>query len=120
MLSPTSARLLWFITLTIAVALSTWAFGWIAVPVVAAAWAWVRRDDVAVPLMAALAAPLAWGVLLLLPGVTGGGTARVAEVVGTAMEVGPVALIVLTLAFPALLAGSVAGVVRGIGVLRAR
>ncbi|MEX2181945.1 MAG: hypothetical protein WD771_07880 [Gemmatimonadaceae bacterium] len=113
-MSEGGARVVWFSTLAVGVGLATWAFGWMAVPVLAGAWAWIRRGDPAVPLMAALAAPLAWGVLLALPGVTGGGTARVAEVVGAAMQVGPFALVVLTLAFPALLAGSVAGVVRGV------
>jgi hypothetical protein len=43
-----------------------------------------------------------------------GPVARVAEVVGAAMQVGAGPLLVLTLAFPALLAGSAAGLVRGV------
>lgn len=39
---------------------------------------------------------------------------EVAEVVGTAMKVGAGSLMVLTLAFPALLAAATAGVVRGV------
>ncbi len=110
-----NARVIWFVTLAAAAALATYAFGWLAVGVVAAAWAWIRRTDVAVPLMAALAAALAWGILLLLPAVTGGRVREVAEVVGAAMQVGGGPLLALTLAFPALLAASVAGVVRGLG-----
>jgi len=119
MLSPTNARLVWFLTLTAALGLSTWAFGWLAVPIVAAAWAWIRRADAAVPLLAATAAGLSWGVLLVLPMASGGGTGKVAEVVGAAMQVGPIPLVMLTIAFPALLAGSVAGLVRGLGASRA-
>ena len=115
MLSPTNARLVWFLTLSVAIGLSTWAFGWVAVPIVAGAWAWIRRTDAAVPLLAASAGALSWGLLLVLPVVSAGGTGRVAEVVGQAMQVGPIPLVILTLAFPALLAGSVAGVVRGLG-----
>jgi hypothetical protein len=107
--------LVWFLTLTVALGLSTWAFGWIAVPIVAGAWAWIRRSDAAVPLMAASAGVLSWGLLLVLPVVSAGGAGRVAEVAGAAMQVGPIPLVILTLAFPALLAGSVAGVVRGLG-----
>jgi hypothetical protein len=100
------------VTLVLAMGLGTWAFGWLAVPVCAAAWAWIRRGDVAVPLLAALSGVLSWAGLLLVVGLSGGGIGRVADVVGAAMQVGPVALVVLTLAFPALLAGSAAGVVR--------
>lgn len=110
-----SARVVWFVTLVVALGLSTYAFGWIAVPIVAGAWAWIRRTDAAVPVMAALAGGLAWGVLMLLPAVTGETVTRVADVVGQAMRVGGGALIALTIAFPALLAGSAAGVVRGVG-----
>lgn len=113
-MSTAGARWVWALTLTAGIALGTYAFGWMAVPVVAGAWAWVRRTDVAVPAMAALTGTIGWGILLLLPSVTGGATARVAEVIGAAMSVGPIALVVLTLAFPALLAGSAAGVIRGL------
>ena len=65
-----------------------------------------------------LAASLAWGVLLMVPAVTGGRVRDVADVVGAAMQVGGGPLLALTLAFPALLAGSVAGVVRGVGTWR--
>jgi hypothetical protein len=43
-----------------------------------------------------------------------GPIAEVARVVGEAMQVGAAPLVVLTLAFPALLAGSAAGLVRGV------
>lgn len=113
-----SVRFLWFLTLVVAMALATWTFGWGAVVVLAGAWTWIRRSDPAVPVLASLAAIVAWGVLLGVQSLSSP-IGRVAEVVGTAMQVGPASLIVLTLAFPALLAGATAGVVRGIGRQRA-
>ena len=114
-MTPAGSRVVWSVSLTVALALGTFAFGWYAVPVVAAAWAWIRRGDSAVPVLAALSGAVAWGTLLLIPGVTGGAAAQVADLVGRAMSVGGAALVVLTLAFPALLAGSTAAVVRGVG-----
>lgn len=108
-----SGRLVWFLTLALAVALGTWAFGWGAVVVVSGAWAYIRRTDNAVPLLAAIAALVAWGGLLGVQALQGP-VARVADVVGAAMQVGAGPLVLLTLAFPALLAGATAGVVRGI------
>jgi len=106
-----NARLLWFVTLTVAMAVATYGFGWLGVAACAGGWAWIRRTDATVPMLAALAGGLSWGVLLA----SGGEAARrVAEVAGAAMQVGPLALVVLTVLFPALLAASVAGVVRGL------
>jgi hypothetical protein len=109
-----SARFLWFLSLVVGLALSTWTFGWGAVVVLAAAWTWIRRGDAAVPVLAASAAAVSWGLLLGIQSLTVP-IGRVAEVVGTAMQVGPASLIVLTLAFAALLAGATSGLVRGLG-----
>jgi hypothetical protein len=106
-------RLVWFSTLVLAIALGTFAFGWAAPAVIGAAWAAVRRDDAFVPLLASLSGMLGWGALLGVQALAGP-VARVAEVVGAAMQVGTGPLLALTLAFPALLAGSAAGLVRGI------
>ncbi len=106
-------RLVWFLTLVIAVALGTYAFGWAAPAVLGAAWAAVRRDDAFVPAMAALAGVFGWGALLGVASLAGP-VARVADVVGAAMQVGAGPLLALTLAFPALLTASGAGVVRGV------
>jgi hypothetical protein len=108
-----NGRVIWFATLVLATAIATYGFGWLAVPVCAAAWAWIRRTDAAVPLLAAVAGATAWIALLLL-GIGTAEVARVADVAGAAMQVGSAALLVLTVTFPALVAGSVAGVVRGI------
>lgn len=106
-------RVVWFLTLSLAVALATWAFGWGAVVVCAGAWTWIRRSDAAAPMLAAVAAALAWGGLLLVQSFSGP-VGEVASVVGAAMQVGAAPLVILTLAFPALLAGATAGLVRGI------
>jgi hypothetical protein len=108
-----SGRLVWFVTLVAALALGTWAFGWGAVVVVSGAWAWIRRADGAVTLLSAVAGISAWAALLGLQSLQGP-VARVAAVVGAAMQVGAGPLVLLTLAFPALLAGATAGVVRGL------
>lgn len=110
-------RFPWFLTLLLALALGTWAFGWGAVVVVTGAWTWIRRSDSAVPLLSAIAAAVAWGGLLAVQALMGP-TGRVAEVVGAALTVGAGPLVLLTIAFPALLAGATAGVVRGVGAAR--
>jgi hypothetical protein len=107
--SMRNARLLWFVTLVVAMSVATYGFGWLGVAACAVGWAWIRRGDAAVPMMAAVAGALSWGVLLLAGGESVG---RVADVAGAAMQVGPFALVLLTLAFPALLAASLSGVVR--------
>lgn len=107
-------RGIWFLALLIALSLGTYAFDWISVPVIAAAFAWIRRDDATVPLLASIAGAGSWIVLLALQSLAGP-IAEVARVVGEAMQVGAGPLMILTIAFPALLAGSAAGVVRGLG-----
>lgn len=114
---PTSGRLVWFVTLVAAMALGTWAFGWGAVVIVSGAWAWIRRADGAITLLSAVAGVAAWAVLLGLQAMQGP-VGRVADVVGAAMQVGAGPLVLLTLAFPALLAGATAGVVRGLAAER--
>lgn len=106
-------RLVWFLTLALAVALTTWGFGWWSVMICAGAWTWIRRTDPAVPILAAGAAATAWSGLLLVQSLSGP-IGRVADVVGEAMQVSAGPLLLLTLAFPALLAGATAGLVRGI------
>lgn len=106
-----SPRLLWFLSLLFMMTLSTWTLGWAAVVVVAMLWAWIRRSDPAVPLLAAIGGAASWAILLGIQSMNGP-VARVAEVVGSAMQVGPGALWALTLAYPALLAGASASVIR--------
>ncbi|MBX3175380.1 MAG: hypothetical protein KF709_13275 [Gemmatimonadaceae bacterium] len=114
-----SPRLLWFLSMLAAMTLSTWAFGWAAVVVVAAAWTWIRRTDPAVPVLAGIGGAGSWALLLGLQAMQGP-VARVAEVVGAAMQVGPGPLWALTLAYPALLAGSTSSVVRAFAPRKAQ
>ncbi|MCC7004122.1 MAG: hypothetical protein IT357_18350 [Gemmatimonadaceae bacterium] len=106
-------RMLWFLGVTAAMATLTWTVSWWMVPVVAAIWAFVRRGDAAVPLLAGFAAMLAWGVLLWVSS-RGAPAGSVMQSVGAAMQVGAGPLVVLTIAFPALLASSAAALVRAI------
>ena len=103
---------LWFAALLVALVLGTYAFDWLAVPVLAAAFAWIRREDASVPLLASVAGAASWMLLLVWQSMSGS-VVEVARVVGEAMQVGGGPLVALTIAFPALLAGSAAGVVRG-------
>ncbi|WKW11939.1 hypothetical protein Strain138_001210 [Pseudogemmatithrix spongiicola] len=104
---------IWFGALLLALVLGTYAFDWLAVPVIAAAFAWIRRDDASVPLLASVAGAASWMALLVWQSMTGSVT-EVARVVGEAMQVGGGPLLGLTIAFPALLAGAAAGLVRGV------
>lgn len=106
-------RGIWFVALLIALTLGTYAFDWVAVPVVAGVFAWIRRGDAAVPLLSCVAGAAAW-LLLLAWQSTAGSVFGVAQVVGEAMQVGGAPLLVMTVAFPALLSGAAAGVVRGV------
>jgi len=107
-----NGRAVWFVALLLALTLGTYAFDWMSVPVIAAAFAWIRRDDAAVTLLATIAGAASWMALLGMQSMTGS-VSEVAQVVGAAMRVGAAPLFVLTIAFPALLAGSAAGVIRG-------
>jgi hypothetical protein len=105
-------RGIWFLALLLALTLGTFAFDWLSVPIIAAAFAWIRRDDAAVPVLSSIAGAASWMVLLAIQSFAGP-IGDVARVVGEAMQVGAGPLVMLTIAFPALLAGSAAGVVRG-------
>jgi hypothetical protein len=106
-----------FIGLTLAIAVGTWMVAWWMVPVIGGAWGYLRRTDASAPLAAGLAAMLAWGLLLIVAA-SGAPKGSVMDAVGTAMQVGPWALIALSLAFPALLAASAAGLVRALAARR--
>ncbi len=107
-----------FIALTLAIAAGTWMVAWWMVPVVAAVWGYLRRGDASAPLAAGLAAMLAWGVLLAVAA-SGAPKGSVMQSVGAAMQVGPGALLALSIAFPGLLAASAAGLVRAMTARRA-
>jgi len=95
-------RLTTLALLAIAFALGT-AVAWWILPVLAAlAGAWLRRGT-----DAALGATIAWGGLLLVDAV-GGRFGALATSLGGVMGLPPAALIVITLAFAAMLAWSAA------------
>lgn len=106
-------RMIWLGLGVGAMAVLTWAVGWWTVPIVGGAWAFVKRDDAAAPLLAGLAAMLAWGILLLL-GAVSGPVGTVMRVVGEAMRIGPAGLLALTLVYAALLGASAAALVRAV------
>lgn len=104
----------WFVGGVVTIALGTWAVGWWMVPVIGAAWGWVKRIDPATPLLAGLASMLAWGVLLAISA-SGAPAGSVSTSVGQAMRVGPGALVALTIAYSGLLAASAAAVASAVG-----
>ncbi|MCE9603137.1 MAG: hypothetical protein K8S21_13110 [Gemmatimonadetes bacterium] len=107
-------RLPWFAGAVVAIALGTWVVGWWIVPIVGAAWGWVKRTDPATPLLAGVAGMLAWAILLVVSA-NGAPAGSVSATVGQAMRVGPGALVALTLAYPGLLAASGAALARAVG-----
>ena len=95
----------------------TWFAGWWMVPVLGAAygvWAANRRLTL---ITATLAAALAWGVLLAFDA-SAGPMGRLLQVLGALFRMPGAALVVLTLAYAALLAVSSAALTRGLRRLR--
>ncbi len=91
-----------FILLAEGFAVATYAIGWWAVPVVAAVWA-LFSEDADGALFAALAAAAGWGSLLLLDVYRGPVSVMGSQLAGI-MKLPAVALYILTLVFPALIA----------------
>lgn len=92
---------------------------WWAIPVTAGAFGAMTPQDRAGPLLAGLAAMLAWGALLVWNAIIGpAGT--VAALVGGVLQVRPFAVYLLTLAFAGLLAVCSAIVARAVARSLAR
>ena len=106
-------RSMWFVLGVATMALLTWMVAWWTLPIVGAAWAFVRREDAAAPLLAGLAAMVAWAFLLLISAATAP-VGAVMRVVGAAMQIGSVGLVALTLAYAGLLAASAGALVRAV------
>ena len=98
---------------------STWFAGWWGVPLIAVVAGVVlcRRRGIAG--LVALAAVIAWSVLILADG-TGGRFGALADVVGRTLTVPAAALLAVTLLFAALLAWSAAALGVEIGRLTRR
>jgi hypothetical protein len=92
-------------------ALGTWLLGWWAVPLVAAFAAALARHRRGLVTRATLAAPLAWGALLVLQRLFGTSVSQLGRDLADSLGVPPLAPIVLTLVLPAILAAAAAGAV---------
>ena len=106
------ARVLWFLLGIAGMAAGTWFGGWWAVPMIGAGLGLVRRADPAAALLAGLAAVVAWAALLAA--VTSQALGPVLPTVGPVLRLDPTRLVVVTLAFAAILAMSAAGLARAI------
>jgi len=98
-----------FLLLTEGFAVATFAVGWWGVAVLALFWALVTESIRRPVRFATICAAAGWGSLLLLDAVRGP-IGELASRFGGVMGVPPVALIAITLIFPALLAWSAASI----------
>jgi hypothetical protein len=106
--------------ITTLMALGTWFLGWWAVPLVAAAAAAFDRNRRMSVSKATLAAPIAWGALLLLQGLFGSSIAELGRDVGVSLDLPPIVPLVMTLVLPTLLALLAAGTVAALRGFRAQ
>ena len=104
--------------LAAAFGLGTAVLGWWAVPLAGAVWGVVARDTPGAALASTLGAVLAWGALLALAA-TRGPVLELADKLGRVMGAPGVALLVLTLAFAAVLAWSATTVAAVLAALAA-
>ncbi len=100
------------VALSAVIAALTWWVGWWMVPVVAAAYGgWGARQRAAV-LTAMIAGACAWGALLAYDAWVGP-VGHLSQLFGTMFRMSGVTLVVLTVAYAALLAASAAALARG-------
>lgn len=92
-------------------ALATWLLGWWPIPVLAVAWTLVFPRRARTPREAAVAALVAWLVLLLIDAARGP-LMPLAHRLGVLFHTGAVALLVITLVLPLALAWSTSVIVR--------
>ena len=110
--------LMQLIGLTLVIAAGTWFGGWWTVPVVAGAYgAWAARQHAAV-LTAMLAGAGAWSLLLAYNAYVGP-VVRLTQLFGTMFRMSGITLVILTVAYAALLAVSAAAFARGLRRLMA-
>ena len=99
--------------LTLLFGAGTWLVGWWMIAVLGAVYgAWAANERLAL-ITATLAAALAWGVLLAYSAAAGP-MGRLLDVLGALFRVPGAALVLLTLAYAALLASSSAALTRGL------
>jgi len=97
---PTLLRL---ILLSVAFAVATVAIGWWGVPLAAAVYGVISRKQRSSAIIAGIAGVLAWSELLLIDAARGP-IGMLAHTLGGVLNTKPIAVYVLTLAFPGLLA----------------
>jgi hypothetical protein len=91
--------------LAAAFALGTTVLGWVAVPLAAGMWGLIDRNGAVPGRVAALAATLAWGTLLMIQ-LSTGRAGELASGLGGSLGVPAILIVVVTLALPAILAWS--------------
>ncbi|HEY5490315.1 MAG TPA: hypothetical protein VIK25_03890 [Gemmatimonadaceae bacterium] len=105
--------LIQLIVVSVLMATLTWFAGWWMVPVIGAAYgAWAARQRLTL-VTATLSAVLGWGALLAYDA-SAGPLGRLLQVLGALFRLPGAALIVLTLAYAALLAVSAAALARSL------
>jgi hypothetical protein len=107
------------VLLATAFALATYAFGWLAVPLVAAVYAVITSAQRGSALVSGVAAMLGWGTLLAVTA-SRGPVGTLAAELGGVLKLPTVAVYAVTLAFPGLLAVSAAVVARAFAPARGR
>lgn len=103
--------------LTGAFAIATFVLGWWAVPLVAAVYAVMSAAQRGSAVISGIAAMLAWGCLLAITAAQGPVPTLAAEL-GGVLKLSPLAVYVVTIAFPGLLAVSAAVVARALAPRR--
>jgi len=111
-------RLQRLVLIAVAIALATVALGWLGVVLASVLFAAIDRGRLSAPSETAVAAAVAWAGLLLLA--TGSSLPGAAHTLGGAMGVPGIALVIITIVFPALLAWSSAAVAQFVAVSLAR
>jgi hypothetical protein len=101
-------RVLAWLILTVAIVVGTMFVGWWSVPVLAAGWGVLSLRIGRAVMDAALAASVAWSILLAVTALEGPVWYLAGNLGGIFQLPGP-AILLLTVLFPALLAGAAAG-----------
>lgn len=104
-------QLLRLVLLAAAFAVATFVVGWWAVPVVAAAYAAITVNQRGSAVVSGVAAILGWGALLAMTA-SQGPVGTLAGELGGVLQLKPIGVYAVTLAFPGLLAISAAVVAR--------
>jgi hypothetical protein len=105
------------VLLATAFAVATFVLGWWAVPLVAAVYAGISVQQRGSALLSAFAAMVGWGALLAITA-SRGPVGTLATELGGVLNIKPIGVYVVTIAFPGLLAVSAAVVTRAIASAR--